>query len=123
MSRWLWVKIMTKKTSTTLYFFTMVAIFIIDGKQESPYYSNMSNKRQYRELDDEVKQKISQSSKGKPKSATHKQHLSQSLLRYWESVPSKQEHLTMQDYLSGEKNNSVKPLADNEKWADRANRY
>ena len=83
----------------------------------------MSNKRPYRELDDSVKQKISQSTRGKSKSAIHKQHLSQSLQRYWSSVPSKQEHLTMKEYLNGEKNNSVKPLTDNEKWADRANRY
>ena len=59
-------------------------------------------KRQYRELDDSVKQKISQSTKGKAKTATHKQHLSQSLKKYWQGVPSKQEHLTMQEYLNGE---------------------
>lgn len=46
-------------------------------------------KRQYRELDDEVKEKISQSSKAKPKSEDHKQHISQAMTKYWQSVPSK----------------------------------
>ena len=82
-----------------------------------------NRKRIYRELDDATKEKISQSSKGKAKTTTHKQHISQSLKKYWQGVPSKQEHLTMQEYLNGAKNNSVKPLTDNEKWADRANRY
>ena len=67
-------------------------------------------KRQYRELDDSVKQKISQSSKGKAKSVTHRQHLSQSLKKYWEGVQSKQNHISMQEYLMGEpQNNIVKP--------------
>lgn len=72
------------------------------------------NKRQYRELDDNVKKKISKSSTGKAKSASHKQHISQSLKKYWDSVPSRQEHLTMQQYLNGEVNNSVKPSNTND---------
>jgi hypothetical protein len=72
------------------------------------------NKRQYRELDDNVKMKISKSSTGKAKSASHKQHISQSLKKYWDSVPSRQEHLTMQQYLNGEVNNSVKPSNTND---------
>ena len=67
-------------------------------------------KRQYRELDDSVKQKISQSTKGKAKTTTHKQHLSQSLKKYWETIPSRQEHISIQEYLMGEpQNNIVKP--------------
>lgn len=46
-------------------------------------------KRKYRELDDDTKQKISQSSKGKPKSYSHRQHLSQALQDYWKTVPSR----------------------------------
>ena len=46
-------------------------------------------KRQYRELDDEVKEKISQSSKAKPKSEDHKQHISKAMTRYWQTVPHK----------------------------------
>ena len=44
-------------------------------------------KRQYRELDQETKQKISDSSRNKPKSEEHKKRISQGMLKYWESVP------------------------------------
>lgn len=44
-------------------------------------------KRQYREIDNETKQKISVSSRNKPKSETHKQHISQGMLDYWQTVP------------------------------------
>lgn len=44
-------------------------------------------KRQYRELDDETKMKISDSSRGKHKSEQHKQHISQAMRDYWETVP------------------------------------
>ena len=56
-------------------------------------------KRQYRELSDETKQKISQANKNKRKSSWHKAHLSQSLKAYWKSVPSR----------NGINNNSAKP--------------
>lgn len=46
-------------------------------------------KRQYRELDAEVKEKISNSSRNKPKSAEHKMHISQSMEKYWQSVPNR----------------------------------
>lgn len=46
-------------------------------------------KRQYRELDDEVKQKISNSSRNKPKSEEHKEHISQGMEKYWQTVPNK----------------------------------
>ena len=46
-------------------------------------------KRQYRELDDEVKEKISKSSRNKPKSAEHKMHISQGMQEYWKTVPNK----------------------------------
>lgn len=44
-------------------------------------------KRQYRELDDSTKQKISNSSRNKPKSEQHKQHISQAMIDYWQTVP------------------------------------
>ena len=47
----------------------------------------MEYKRLYRNLNDEVKKKNSASTKGKPKSYDHKLHISQSMKRYWESVP------------------------------------
>ncbi len=46
-------------------------------------------KRQYRELDNEVKEKISNSSRNKPKSAEHKMHISQGMQEYWKTVPNK----------------------------------
>lgn len=46
-------------------------------------------KRQYRQLSDEVKQKISQATANRPKSAVHKAHISQGMKKYWESVPDK----------------------------------
>lgn len=58
-------------------------------------------KRQWRELSDETKKRISQSSKNKPKSAAHKEHISQSLIDYWRGVPHKpgNEGMTMDEFL------------------------
>ena len=46
-------------------------------------------KRQYREIDDETKQKISISSRNRPKTETHKQHISQGMIDYWLTVPNR----------------------------------
>jgi hypothetical protein len=46
-------------------------------------------KRQYRQWDDESKEKLSQANKGKHKSVEHKNHISQAMIKYWEGVPSK----------------------------------
>lgn len=46
-------------------------------------------KRQYRELDDSVKQKISQSMRGRSKSESHKEHISNGLKQYWKQIPNK----------------------------------
>lgn len=51
----------------------------------------MEYKRQYRDLPDEVKQRISASTKGKAKSYDHKQHISQGMKKYWRNVPSRNE--------------------------------
>ena len=60
-------------------------------------------KRQWRELSDEHKEKISQASTDKPKSAEHKLHISQAMKDYWQSVPhrpdSESGHTTMNDFL------------------------
>ena len=45
-------------------------------------------KRQYRQLDYTTKQKISQSLKGRTKSATHTQAISNGLKKYWTNVPN-----------------------------------
>lgn len=45
-------------------------------------------KRQYRQLNDTTKQKISQSLRGRTKSATHIQAISDGLKKYWTTVPN-----------------------------------
>ncbi|MBR6560372.1 MAG: hypothetical protein IKT75_04375 [Alistipes sp.] len=57
-------------------------------------------KRKYRQLSDETKSKISISAKNKPKSEIHKQHIKQSMLRYWSTVENKPDSLSMDDYLN-----------------------
>jgi hypothetical protein len=49
----------------------------------------MEYRRQYRDLPDEVKEKISASTKGRAKSYDHKQHISQGMKKYCSSVPNK----------------------------------
>ena len=57
-------------------------------------------KRIYRELDAETKQKISASSKGKAKTSSHKEHISQAMKRYWAGIPNKpHQHTTIDDLL------------------------
>ena len=62
-------------------------------------------KRQYRQLSDETKIKISTSTKNKPKSEIHKQHIQQSMLRYWQTVRNKPDSLSMDDYLNNNDDN------------------
>ena len=45
--------------------------------------------RQYRELSDMTKQKISQAMKGKTKATTHNEAISDSLKAYWKTIPNK----------------------------------
>lgn len=60
----------------------------------------MENKeRMYRDLSDETKQKISASTKGKQKSTSHKIHISQAMLKYWQNIPNKPKQTTMDDLL------------------------
>ena len=57
-------------------------------------------KRQYRELSDEHREKISQATANKPKSAEHRLHISQD---YWQTVPHRPDtengHTTMKDLI------------------------
>ena len=46
-------------------------------------------KRQYRQMDDTTKQKISQALRGRTKSAIHAQSISDGLKNYWKQVPNK----------------------------------
>ena len=49
----------------------------------------MEHKRQYRQMDDATKQKISQSLKGRSKSYSHVENIRQGLKNYWETIPNK----------------------------------
>lgn len=46
-------------------------------------------KRRYREMDDLTKRKISQSLKGRSKTPTHCQAISDGLKKAWEQIPSR----------------------------------
>ncbi|MDE5791321.1 MAG: hypothetical protein K2H96_08850 [Muribaculaceae bacterium] len=48
-----------------------------------------TSKRQYRELSVATKAKISQAMRGKSKSFTHKENISNGLKKYWERIPYK----------------------------------
>lgn len=56
-------------------------------------------KRQFRELDQETKDKISRSTTGKSKTDQHKQHISQAMRKYWSQIPHKPTDLSMDDFL------------------------
>lgn len=60
-------------------------------------------KRQWRELSDEHKGKISQATTGKHKSDLHKRHISQAMIEYWREVPHRPNtesgHTTMDDLI------------------------
>ena len=58
-------------------------------------------KRQYRQLSDETKNRISASTKNKPKSEMHKRRIQQSMLDYWRTVKDRPEDLSMDDFLNG----------------------
>lgn len=76
---------------------------------------NTKFKRQYRELSDDTKRRIQASSKGKPKSALHRQHIAQAMREYWKGVPNKAEHTTMYDVLGISDNNKIVNPSNNEK--------
>lgn len=65
----------------------------------------MSNthKREWRELSDEQRKKISQATSNKPKSATHRLHISQAMKDYWRGVPhrpdTEPEDMPMDEFL------------------------
>ena len=52
--------------------------------------NNQPYKRQYRQVDDDVKQRISASTRNKPKTEQHKEHIRQGMIRYWETVPNRE---------------------------------
>lgn len=52
-----------------------------------------NNKRQYRELSDVTKAKISQKLKGRSKGTTHKENISNGMREYWKTVRSRPKDL------------------------------
>ena len=50
---------------------------------------NTTQKRQYRQMSDQTKQKISMAMKGRSKSFTHKENISQGMRDYWKQIPNK----------------------------------
>ena len=46
-------------------------------------------KRQFRELNDDTKQRISQALKGRGLTANHKQAISDGMRAYWSTIPNK----------------------------------
>jgi hypothetical protein len=52
--------------------------------------NSKSYKRQYREVDDATKERISASLRGRSKSITHAQAISQGMKEYWQGVPSRE---------------------------------
>ena len=68
----------------------MLPIFISVGTQKHPLIKNMSEyKRQWRELEDSTKEKISKALRGKSKSSFHKENIRRSMLDYWRTVEHK----------------------------------
>ena len=48
-----------------------------------------SSKRQFRQMSDETKAKISQSMRNKSKSFSHKENISNGLKNYWKTIPNR----------------------------------
>lgn len=48
-----------------------------------------TGKRQYRELSDETKTKISDATRGRSKSAQHKANISKGMQEYWNTIPNR----------------------------------
>ncbi len=48
-----------------------------------------TGKRQFRQLDDATKMKISQALKGRSKSSSHAENISNSMKEYWKTIPNK----------------------------------
>ena len=57
-------------------------------------------KRQYREMDDATKKKISRTLTGRPKTDQHKQNISNGLKAMWEKIPHRPDS---DDYISSGK--------------------
>jgi hypothetical protein len=90
----------------------MLPYLLLVGHKNTYLIIMKTYKRKYRELDVDVKKRISQSCKNLEKSSLHKQRLSQSLKKYWQGVPSRKDDLTMDEYFGIEKNNEDVKLSN-----------
>lgn len=61
-----------------------------------------TGKRQYRDMEDDVKARISQSLRNRGKSPEHIRKISDGLKRYWKTVPKKPEPDTSKGVETGE---------------------
>ena len=73
-----------KNIPTILYIFSVPTDIYIEK-----IITMEQKKRQFRELSDETKEKISNSTRDRAKSAQHKQNISQGMIKYWETIPNK----------------------------------
>ena len=61
---------------------------------------NQKHKRQWRELDDATRERISRSMQGKHLSDLHKQRIKNALLDYWQKIPHRPKSgITMDDLI------------------------
>lgn len=62
--------------------------------------NNKQHKRQWRELDDAARERISRNTQGKPKSEQHKQRISRAMTNYWQTIPHRPKSgITMDDLI------------------------
>ena len=75
----------------------------MEAGNKEPEQKMKQHKRQWRELTDQQRQYLSQATRGRAKSETHKQHIAQSMKDYWADVPHRPSeesgHTTMDDFL------------------------
>ena len=70
--------------------FLVMLLYIVErtgNKEPDVRIMQQPYKRQYRELSDETKEKISAANRNRPKSEMHRQHISQAMKDYWAKVP------------------------------------
>ena len=70
--------------------FLVMLLYIVErtgNKEPDIRIMQQPYKRQYRELSDETKEKISAANRNRPKSEMHRQHISQAMKDYWAKVP------------------------------------
>lgn len=75
------------KLSKLFVLWTIYSIYVIKVIKSNKTMNN--GKRQYRELSDLTKMKISQKLKGRSKGATHRENISKGMREYWKDIPNK----------------------------------